>query len=276
MNQQFEDDLGAAFSKRASDIPTEASERLRRIDYHPRTSRISPRLTLGALAGVAATTMAVVSVFVLGGATAAFAGWTASPTPAASGQTASAASNCQTQLAALPNTPGTDGWSAVATDVRGQYSLTVYQDSDANAICLTGPSLTIFSSNDGTGRSSGVGMRIRNGATVGDSFSSMSGSTMVGALGSGSIEQHPFVAHMTSDSQGALTVVYGRVAADVTAVTLVRSDGVDVQTSTGNRWFVAWWPGSQDAPSAEITTPGGVSTQTLDTPPPPPPSGSGS
>jgi hypothetical protein len=273
MNRQLEDDLGAAFSKRASDIPTAASERLRRIDYHPRTSRISTRLTLGALVGVAATTIAVVSVFVLGGAPAAFAGWTASPTPAASGQTATATSNCQAQLAALPNTSPVNGWSAVATDVRGPYSLTIYQGDGVDATCLTGPSLTIVSSNDGIGvaRSAGVGMGSGNGARVGGSFSNM-----VGVIGSGSIEQHPSVAHMTSASQGALTVVYGQVAADVTAVTLVRSDGVDVQASTGNGWFVAWWPGSQDATSAEITTPSGVSTQTLNTPPPPPPSGSGS
>src|ERR1017187_6584308 len=118
MNHQLEDDLREAFALHASGRPTEVGERLRRIDYHPRTSRISPRLTVGALAGAAATTAAVVSVLLPEGDTAAFAGWAASPTQAVSGQTATASSICQAQLAALPNTPPGSGWSAVTTDVQ--------------------------------------------------------------------------------------------------------------------------------------------------------------
>jgi len=91
---------------------------------------------------------------------------------------------------------------------------------------------------------------------------------MIDTSGSGSIE-HIFVAHMASTSQGAYTLVEGQVASDVAAVTLVRSDGVDIQASTGNGWLLAWWPGPQDVTSAEITTPSGVTTQTLNTSPPP-------
>ena len=270
MNHKLEDDLREAFVLHASGMPAEVGERLRRTDYHPRTRRISPRLTVGALAGAAATTVAVVSVVVLGGAPAAFAGWTASPTPAVSGQTATASSNCQTQLAALRNTPPAGGWSAVTTDIRGPYSLVIYQDGGATATCLTGPSLTAVSSSDGDAQSGSV-------ASSGSEAGGGSSSTMIGTSGSGSIE-HLLVAHMASASQGAYTLVEGQVASDVTAVTLVRSDGVDVQASTGNGWFLAWWPGPQDVTSAEITTPSGVTTQTLNmnTLPPPPTSGSAS
>ncbi|MGO9299639.1 MAG: hypothetical protein ACLP1E_11400 [Acidimicrobiales bacterium] len=261
MNHQLEDDLREAFALHASGMPTEVGERLRRIDYHPRTSRISPRLTVGALAGAAATTVVVVSVVVLGGAPAAFAGWTASPTPAVSGQTATASSNCQAQLVALPNTPPASGWSAVTTDLRGPYSLVIYQDGGATASCLTGPSLTAVSISDGDAQFGSV-------AGSGNEAGGGSSSTMIGTSGSGSIE-HISVAHMASASQGAYTLVEGQIASDVTAVTLVRTDGVDIQASTGNGWFLAWWPGPQDVTSAEVTTPSGVTTQALNTSPPP-------
>jgi hypothetical protein len=271
MNQQIEDDLRTAFSRHASGIPAEVSEKLRSIDYHPRNHRISPRLTIGALTGAAATAAAVVSIVVLGGAPAAFAGWTPSPTPAVGGQTATADSNCQAQLAELPNTSTGGGWNAITTDVRGPYSLVVYQDDSATASCFTGPALTIVSSTSGNGVANANTAVESAGQTSGASFSS----TMIGTNGSGSLE-HMSVAHLDSTAQGAFTVVEGQVASDVTGVTLVRSDGVDVQTTTGNGWFVAWWPGSEDVTSAEITTPGGVTTQTLNTPAPQPVSGSGS
>ena len=87
------------------------------------------------------------------------------------------------------------------------------------------------------------------------------------------------VAHLDSGSQGPYTLVEGQVAAGVTAVTLLRTDGRHIQASTGNGWFVAWWPGDLNTTSALVTTATGVTTQPLDTTvpaPPPPPAGSGS
>src|SRR5579863_2657247 len=120
VNQQFESDLKEAFSLHASCIPSEAGDRLRDVDYRPRTSRLSPRMTIGALTGAAATTGAVVSVFVFGSAQAAFAGWSPSPTSVSLGQTSTADSACQAQLAAAPGfpsatsppgAPSPSGWS---------------------------------------------------------------------------------------------------------------------------------------------------------------------
>ena len=272
MDQKLENDLREAFSLHASGITTDAGARLRRIDYHPRTSRISPRLTVGSLAGAAATGGVVASVVMLGGAPAAFAGWSASPTPASTGQAATADAACQARLAsapALPGATGGSGWRAVATDVRGSFTVVIYQDGDTDATCFTSPSFTVLSRSSGSGSSTSA-----SGSESGSVGGASSGSVMVGSSESGGIE-HLSVAHMASTNDGPYTLVEGQVKADVTAVTLLRSDGNDIQTSTGSGWFVAWWPGSQGVTSADITTAGGVSTQTLNTAPLPPPPGGG-
>ncbi len=41
----------------------------------------------------------------------------------------------------------------------------------------------------------------------------------------------------------------------------------------GNGWFIAWWPGSHDIKSAQLTTRSGVITQTFDMSQPPVPGG---
>lgn len=256
MNEQFETELAAAFGRHLSRIPGEAVERLRRIDYHPRTHRLSPRVTIGALTG-AATTATVVSVVLLTGTTPAFAGWTTRPTKPSKAQTAAASSSCETQLASM--NPSSTDWNPVVTDVRGPYSLVVYEDAGgAYATCLTGPSITAVSQNTaGGGSGSVLSSSGSSGAGQGSSSSLVFG-------GSADIEQMS-AAHMNSSS-GPYSVAEGQVASDVSAVTLVLSDGSDVQTTTGGGWFVAWWPASEDAASAEITTPSGVTSQSLTAP----------
>jgi hypothetical protein len=64
----------------------------------------------------------------------------------------------------------------------------------------------------------------------------------------------------TRDSAGdALTLVDGRIGAGVTAVTIKRSDGSSVQATVANGWYLAWWPGTVTATSADITTASGTS-----------------
>ncbi len=273
-NQQLESDLREAFSVHASGIPGEAAARLGGIDYRPRASRISPRITVGALAGAAATTGAVVSAVVFGSAQAAFAGWSPSPTLLVSaGQTSSADTACQAQVTAGPGSSDAtagSGWSPVATDVRGPFTLVIYQDGAAHATCLTGPLITVVSRSSGSGGSMTVSGSVTGAIGTGSRIS-----TMIGRLTSGSITQMS-VDHLASTSQGAYTVVTGQVEAGVTGVTLVRSDGEHVQTSVSNGLFVAWWPGTEDATAAEITTAQGESTQTLKAAPPLPAPGDGS
>jgi hypothetical protein len=270
MNQLLDSDLKEAFASQASRIPPDAVAHLRGIDYRPRTSRLSPRLTVGTLAGGGAVAGAVISVVLVGGAQPAFAGWSASPTPGSAGQTATADATCQAQLAAAPAAPGSTGgsdWNAVTTDVRGPFTVVVYQDGATDATCFTGPSLTILARSAAGGASMSVAGSESGGGAAHSSSIVVSGNV------SGGIE-HMTVAHMDSTSAGPYTLVEGQVDPAVTGVTLVRSDGEDVEASTGGDWFVAWWPGSQGVTSAEITTANGVTTEPLNMAPlPPPPNG---
>jgi hypothetical protein len=91
----------------------------------------------------------------------------------------------------------------------------------------------------------------------------------------GGIEQMA-VAHLSS-ADGAYTLVEGQIDPSVTGVALVRSDGTDIDTTTGSGWLVAWWPGDLDASAAQITTASGMTTENLSTlnPSSPPAVGSG-
>jgi hypothetical protein len=275
MTDQLESDLRDALAARASGLPAGAGVHLRGIDYRPRTGRFSPGVMAGSLAGVAAATGVVVSVVTLAGAQPAFAGWLPRPTPATTAQMSSADSTCRGQLATSPAFKGTAAvsvWEEVATDVRGPFTLSIFQSSGADATCLTGPSMTIVSQSftDG-GRSLGAESSV-SGSAGGTGRGHGGGSIAFGGSGTGSIE-HVSVAHFDSGSQGPYTVVEGQVATGVTGVTLLRSDGQAVQTTTANGLFIAWWPGDQTTDSAQVTTAVGVSTQSLNLQAPPPPVG---
>jgi hypothetical protein len=257
MYEQLETDLIDAFSRRAAGIPAGTAVRLAQVDYHPRSSR-APLRAAGAMAGTAATAGAIVSVVVLGGSQAAFAGWRPVPTAASSGQATTAAASCQAQLEASPalsGAPAGPGWDAIATDVRGPFTVFIYENGSVNATCFTGPSFTAVSTSapDGGSMSSGSA----SGAGGANSYTT-------GGNGTGGLV-HISVAHLASAGQGPYTLVEGEVAADVSAVTVVRSDGVDVQASLAGGLFVAWWPGAQDATAADLTTPAGTTAQALST-----------
>ena len=260
MKQLLESDLREALSSKAASIPTQAHAGLHGIDYHPRTARTLPRVTVASLAGLAASTGVIASVVVLGSAQPAFAGWSSSPTPASALQTSAADTACRAQLNAAPGLPGTAevrGWSQVTSDVRGPFTLVIYESGDNAATCLSGPSITMVS------RSSPDGGSMSGSQSGGGAAGPGQGSsTITSGAGSGSIK-HMTIAQLHSTSQGPFTLVEGQLDPGVRALTLVRSDGEHVQASTGNDWFVAWWPGDLDATSVEVTTAAGVTTQPL-------------
>jgi hypothetical protein len=157
-------------------------------------------------------------------------------------------------------TPGS-GWSAVATDVRGPFTLVVFQNGSSGATCLTGPSVTVVSQTTADGRF----MSVSGGVSLSGhrrGVDSVGSSSVLGSGSSGSIS-HVTLAHLASTSQGAYSLVDGQVDEGVTGVTLVLSDGEHVHATTGNGWFVAWWPGKLDATSAAITSASGTSEQPL-------------
>lgn len=193
--------------------------------------------------GVATVSGVFLALSMVGGsASYAFAGWSASPTAPASGQLIAADSTCQASLAQLGSTDkGTDPASLVPelSDVRGPFTVTVFGNgTQGEAACLSAPDAT----------------SLRWIASPG-------GPATPGAI---RVDQVSFLAR---DGQ-PYTLVVGRTGTGVTGVTLSLADGETVAATSGNGFFVAWWPGSQTITSAAVATATGLSTQTLNLPGP--------
>jgi hypothetical protein len=229
---------------------------------------VSRRLALGgagALAAVGATTAAVVIAFAGAGAPNAFAGWTATPTRPAGGQTDGALSDCTSQLSGPANAPiavPAGDWQAVVTDTRGPFTAMIMKSSRATATCLTGPTFTSIAVNKGAGGSvhvMHVGVTSPGAAAPGSSSLSVTGL----AGGSAGPISQASEQRLALEGGQPYTIVQGKVADDATGVTLVLSDGSEVQATLGDGELVAWWPGDEHVTSAQVTTPSGVTTQQL-------------
>lgn len=214
----------------------------------------------GAIAGVALLVLGTTG----GGPSSAFAGWTATPTSPASGETQGALDQCRSQLAQPagggPSGIPTGGWQPGITDTRGPFTAMVLHSGSASAMCLSGPSFTSAA------------------ATVPDSYlqewrlggSAAGGSARpsVSGLGfsvprSGPIISQALQADLTTSGGQQYTFVVGQVAAGGTRLTLVLSDGSNVQATVGDPSFIAWWPGSATVSSAQVKNASGLSTQQL-------------
>jgi hypothetical protein len=220
MSDQLEQSLRDALSHRAAQLDPDSIARLRAIDYHPRRHRIRKLPTIGAL-GLAGTAATIAALVTAGSSAApAFAGWQATPSTPAPGQLALATQACGQELG-----------SPVLSDSRGPYTASIYANSTTSDVCLSG-----------------------NGV----SMSSNSTSQAPASVAAGQIQSS---GGGTRDSAGnALTLVDGRIGAGVTAVTIDRSDGSSVQATVANGWYLAWWPGTVAAASAEVATASGSST----------------
>jgi hypothetical protein len=119
------------------------------------------------------------------------------------------------------------------TDTRGPFTFSVYADADSSATCITGPSFTSVS-----------------GSMASAPFEVPAGHILLSS------------SHVTNRA-GAYSFAEGRTGDGVRAVTLNLDDGSEVQATVANGWFVAWWPSAHVVTSADVTTPAGVSTQTL-------------
>jgi hypothetical protein len=274
MKTEFEADLRQAFAARAATVPVAGASRLRSIDYRPRERRLRPPVAVGAAVLASAGTAGAVLSVVLGGAAPAYAGWSAAPTAATSSPSAPAAASCQSQLTTMPSGPGASSlgsgpWENVLTDVRGPFTVALFRNDGAYASCFTSSSFTqvnTVSSGGSAGAASGStrisaspGESVRVGN--GDGPGGMASVSLGGGTASGDLTQVT-QSHL-STSDGPYTLVDGRVASGVTGVTLVLDDGQDVVATVADGWFVAWWPDSAGTISAQVTSAGGTTTESL-------------
>jgi hypothetical protein len=254
-------------------IATHRSQLLREIAAPPRR-QVSRRLALsgiGALAATGAATAAILIVF--GGASApnAFAGWTATPTRPASGQTANALTQCTARLASSASGQSSipaSGWQALLTDTRGPFTAIILQSGGATATCLTGPPFTTTAANAQEGGASQHVLSVGSGAAGQPSVSVMGrNGASTGPISQASQEQ------LTADGQ-PYTLLQGQLDPSVTSITLALSDGSDVQATIADGSLIAWWPGTATATTAHATSGSTVTTQQLTFTPISPPNAS--
>ncbi len=272
MTTQLENEVRKAMAARASVLPSGSVARVRAAGYRPRRRRAPA--TAGVLVG-AATAGTVIAVVVGGGAPAAYAGWSATPTSAPAPSPAAAAS-CQDQLTSTPAGPqgsglGSGAWQNLLTDVRGPFTVALFQDDGAYAACFTSSSFTVInqiSSGGAAGSSSGsVSVRSGNGANspAGVGGAMRQGRTRVVMDGTSSGDlQHIVQTQLSTTADGPYTLVDGQTASGVTGVTLVRDDGQDVVATVSDGWFVAWWPGSATATSSQVSKASGTVSEQLE------------
>ena len=217
----------------------------------------------------AGTALAVV----LGGSTPAYAGWSATPTTAAA-PSSSADASCQSQLSEAPRGPagtslGSGAWQSVLTDVRGPFTVALFQNDGAYAACFTSPSFTEINELSSSPANGGVQsgeLSVHSGSAAGAGSAGSgpaAGQSAVVLEGTSSGDLNQVVEnHLTTTSEGPYTLIDGRVASGVTGVTLVRDDGQDVVATVADGWFVAWWPGADSpATSGQVVKATGTTTE---------------
>jgi hypothetical protein len=221
---QLETDLRTALHERAARI--HASPDLLATDYRPRTRRIRPPVAIGGGLAIAVGAAAA-ALSLAGGASNAFAGWTPQPTAPTRAQLAAAEAYC------AENTPF-PGLPLKLVDTRGPFTFVVHSNDSSNDFCTTGPSFTNAS-----------GWRTSPPVTV-----------PAGKL-------YLWAEHTTTDGGHAYTFVIARAGDGVSAANLRLEDGTEVTATVGNGWAVAWWPGSYQVTSAQLTTASGMQMQTF-------------
>jgi len=232
MNDQLEADLREALRARAAEVPAAAAVRLTRLDYRPRSRRLRPPVAIGAVASAAAAAGTLAVIISLGaGASSALAGWPPKPTKAAPGQLAEATAACQRSQSTVAGVP-----LAIA-DTRGPFTFSVYANSESTISCIQGPSFVALSQSQSSSPVNVPADQVQLAS-----------------------------AHRADRNGQAFGFAYGRTGTGVSAVTLVLDDRTEVQASVANGWFIAWWPGSQQLESADLTTPAGNSTQKFNLP----------
>lgn len=230
-----------------------------------RRPQFSRRLALsgfGALAATGAAAAAIVIVFSGAHPSNAFAGWTATPTRPAGGQTASALAQCTSRLASSasgqPSIPAS-GWQPVLADTRGPFTALILQSGSATASCLTGPSFTTTLAN--AAQSGGASQHVMsNGSASSRQPPSISVMGLGGPL-SGPITQA--TQQQATVNGQAYTFLQGQLEPGVTALTLALSDNSHVQATVADGSLVAWWPGNAHPTAARATSDSGDTTQRL-------------
>ncbi len=216
------------------------------------------------MTAVGAAAAGTVLAVALGGAAPAYAGWNAAPTASTSPTPSPQAG--QSCLGALPSdAPGGAGlgsgtWQPVLTDVRGPFTVALYQDNGAYMSCFTSSSFTQVTQVISDSESSNGVVRF-SGSGAGSSAPGLTTVTISGTS-SGDL-QNVVQSHLSTTADGPYTLVDGRVASGVTGVTLVLDNGQDVAATVADGWLLAWWPSNAAATSSQVSSASGTTSEPL-------------
>jgi hypothetical protein len=230
---EIENDLRIWMQERAARV--HASPEILGTDYRPRARRSwRPRLAIGGgIAAVAGTVTVVLSL--AGGATTAFAGWSAQPTTASPAQLQAAQSYCSA------NIPDPNTTTQQLVDSRGPYTIIVY----------AGPAGST---------------QTYNFCTVGPGLQNASGWTSYPPVTPADGRLFLWSDHTATDDGQDYGTMIAQAGPDVTGANLTLTDGTVVTATVHNGWAVAWWPGSGHVASAQLTTATGTQTQKFNYP----------
>ena len=135
----------------------------------------------------------------------------------------------------------------------------ILQSAGATATCLSGPSFTTTQANSAEG---GASQHVLSGGSASPGPPSAVSIMGLGGPVSGPISEAS-QSQLSASGGQRYTFVQGQVATDANAVTLVLSNGSDVQATVKDGSLVAWWPGNANATSAQLTGAAGTTTQQL-------------
>ncbi len=199
----------------------------------------------------------------------AYAGWTASPTAPANGQIAGAEAICRAAIAkteemtshahgtvegggqpggaADPHEPqavhepsiAPGEWHTVLSDTRGPYTMLIFEADEGRAkeTCLTGNGSLLSTS----------------GSYEPSTAPARSGAISVFSDGSAAADPQ-------AGRPEPFHYISGRTGAGVTSVSVELANGTQVQASVMGGWYLAWWPGTQKALSAQVTGTGATTS----------------
>ncbi len=159
-----------------------------------------------------------------GGASTAFAGWSAQPTTASPAQLQAAQSYC------AANIPDPNTTTQQAVDSRGPYTIIVY----------AGPAGST---------------QTYNFCTVGPGFRNASGWTSYPPVTPAAGQLFLWSDYTSMDDGQPYGTMIAQAGAGVTGANLTLTDGTVVTATVQNGWVIAWWPGNGHVASAQLTTP---------------------
>ena len=229
---QIENDLRTWIYERAARV--HASPKILEADYRPRTHSWRPRFAIGG--GVATIVGTVAAILTLaGGASSAFAGWSAQPTTASPAQLQAAQSYCSA------NIPDPNTTTQQLVDSRGPYTIIVYA---------------------GAARST----QTYNFCTVGPGLRNASGWTSYPPVTPADGRLFLWSDYTATDNGQDYGTMIAQAGPDLTGANLTLTDGTMVTATVQNGWVVAWWPGSGHVASAQLATATRTETQTFNYP----------